>query len=112
VVFALSVEDVASPLESVVTVQVVVGELELQPDEAKLPLAPELGALNVTETPGTGLPSMSFTTATSLFEKAVPTVADCPEPETTAMLVAAPEETVTVRAALLAVQESHTAVTV
>jgi hypothetical protein len=104
-------DDVASPLESVVTVQVVVGELLSHPEEANVALAPLLGAVKVTETPETGLLSASFTTATSRLEKAVCTAADCPDPDTVEMLLAAPEPSVTENDALVAVHERHTATT-
>jgi hypothetical protein len=89
-VLAVNTEEVPSPLASVVTEQVVAGEFDVQPVAANVPLAPALGPLKVTETPGTGFPPESLTTATSLFAKAVFTVADCPEPETTVMLLAGP----------------------
>ena len=45
--------------------------------------APEPGAAKVTVTPGTGLPYLSVTTATSGLAKPAPTAADWPEPEDT-----------------------------
>jgi hypothetical protein len=112
VVLAVRVEDVAFPLESVVTEHVLVGVLDVQPEEAKVALAPLLGAVKVTETPDTGFPSESRTIATSPLENDVLTVAFCPEPETTLMLFAAPELSVTDLPALARVHDFHTAVTV
>jgi hypothetical protein len=50
---------------------------------ANVAVAPPLGAANVTLTPDTGLPAASVTSATNGLENALPTVADCPEPDTT-----------------------------
>jgi hypothetical protein len=47
---------------------------------AKIPLAPVDGAVNVTETPLTGLPLPSVTVATSGLAKTVPRTALCPPP--------------------------------
>ncbi len=44
--------------------------------------APDVGAAKVTLTPGTGLPYLSVTTATSGLAKPVATAADWPEPRT------------------------------
>src|SRR5262245_15920244 len=52
-------------------------------EPASVAEAPEAGAVNVTLTPGTGLPYWSSTTTTSGLAKAAPTVADWIEPETT-----------------------------
>ena len=51
-------------------------------------LAPDPGALNVTWAFGTGFEFASRTTAMSANPKLVFTLAFCPDPETTAMLVA------------------------
>jgi hypothetical protein len=51
---------------------------------------PELGAVNVTVTLGTGLPSASVTSATSELPNAVPTVVLCGLPLLTAMFAAVP----------------------
>ena len=72
---AVKADEVASPL-ALVTAVVVAVEL------AKVPEAPVPGAVKVTVAPGTGLPKPSLTKATSGLVKAVPTVADWPEPET------------------------------
>ena len=79
----------ARPLELVVTTHsLVVG---LPPEhEAKVPDAPEVGAVNVTDAPDTGLPLESVTLATSGAPKAPCTVADWGEPEDTAMAAALP----------------------
>jgi hypothetical protein len=53
--------------------------------------APELGGVNVTATPGTGLPLESVTRATSDWANAVPTVALCALPLLIAMFAASPE---------------------
>jgi len=73
VAFAVKVDAVATPLEFVLSVSVFAPLL-------KAPLAPEAGAVKVTETPLTGLPSLSLTVASSAVPKAVPTVADCVAP--------------------------------
>jgi hypothetical protein len=69
----------ASPFASVVAV----GPLSVA-------LAPAAGAAKATLTPGTRLPKASLTTTTSGLAKPVATVADCPEPDTTATDAAAP----------------------
>jgi hypothetical protein len=69
--------EVATPLEFVVAVLVVV-------PPAKVPLAPELGALNVTGTPLVGDPFV-VTVATRLAVKPVLTAALCEEPLVAAM---------------------------
>jgi hypothetical protein len=80
-VLAVNVVAVARPLELVVA-------LVLFVPLAKLPDAPLEGAVKVIVTPATGLPEESVALATSALEKALPTVADCAEPET-AVTVAA-----------------------
>ena len=67
---AVNTVDVAIPLAFVVAV--------LLP--AKLPLAPVAGAVNVTVTPCTGLPPLSFTVATSAAANAVLIAALCGVP--------------------------------
>ena len=52
--------------------------------------APEPGGVKVTVAPEIGLPLASVTRATSGLVKAAPTVADCPEPDETAVVLAAP----------------------
>ena len=60
----MNVDEVATPDESVETVNVVA-------PPAKVPLAPLPGAVNVTDAPATGLPPASFTVATNGDAKAV-----------------------------------------
>jgi hypothetical protein len=110
-VLAVTVDDVALPLALVVAMQVVADEPEPQPDEANVALAPLPGAANVTVTPATGLPAESLTTATSGLANAAPALLDCADPDTTAMLLGAPEAKVTVTGALVAVHVCHTATT-
>lgn len=62
----------------------------MQPVLANVPLALLEGAAKVTDTPGTGLPELSVTLATSGLASAVLTAADCPEPDTTATVWGAP----------------------
>ena len=52
--------------------------------------APEPGGVKVTVAPEIGLPLASVTKATSGLVKAAPIVADCPEPDETAMVLAVP----------------------
>src|SRR5215831_19877269 len=73
VAFAVKGDDVACPLASVVSISVVVWF-------EKVPLAPELGAANVTGIPLIGLPRLSTTVATSGEPKALLTVARCGVP--------------------------------
>ena len=65
-VFAVNTCDVARPEALVMAVF---------PEQAKVPLAPLPGALNVTSTPETGLPPESFTVAASASAKALVTAA-------------------------------------
>ncbi len=81
VAFAVNAADVAIPLAFVVAV--------LSPP-AKAPLAPLVGAVNVTSTPLTGLLPASVTVATKGAVNIVLTVALCPEPLVTATLAAGP----------------------
>lgn len=55
---------------------------------AKVPLAPEEGALKVTGTFDTPAPVLSVTSADKAFGKAVLTAADCPEPAEAVILLA------------------------
>ena len=72
--FAVKVDDVATPLlEFVVSVSVAC-------PFANVPLAPEVGALNVTAAPPTGFPPLSSTVAVKGLGKAVPTGTLCPDP--------------------------------
>ncbi len=75
--------EVAKPDPSVVTVAVV-------PSPAKVPLAPEAGALNMTLAPEIALPLASFTAATNLRLNAAPTFTLCPPPDVAVMLLGAP----------------------
>jgi hypothetical protein len=68
---AVNTADVATPLLLVVAVFT---------PPAKLPLAPETGAVNVTVTPCTGLPPLSFTVATRGAANAVLMAALCGVP--------------------------------
>jgi hypothetical protein len=69
----VKVEAVATPLEFVLSVSVMVPLL-------KAPLAPVAGAVKMTETPLMGLPSLSATVACSAVAKAAPMMADCVAP--------------------------------
>jgi len=70
IVFAVNAVAVATPLASVVALVVLV-------PLANLPLAPVVGAVNATLTPGTGLLLASFTVTASRVPKAVLMAADC-----------------------------------
>ena len=78
--FAVSDGEVATPLALVRTV-------EGPPNET---LAPEEGAVNVTEAPGTGLPPMSLTVATSAAGNGRFTATVCGAPLVEVMLAGAP----------------------
>jgi hypothetical protein len=69
--FAVKIADVATPDALV---------MALFTPPAKLPLAPDAGAVKVTVTPLTGLPLPSFTVATSGSAKGVLAPAVCPDP--------------------------------
>jgi hypothetical protein len=71
VAFAVNTADVATPLLLVVAVFT---------PPANVPLAPVAGAVNVTVTPDTGLPPLSFTVATSGAPNAVLIAALCGVP--------------------------------
>jgi hypothetical protein len=103
-VFAVNAVAVACP---VLVLVAVVLALEL----ANVPDAPLDGAVNVTETPATGLPWASLTIATSWFAKAVCTVADWPEPDATLTVLAGPAVSVSDAEPLVAVHERQYAVT-
>ena len=81
VALEVKVADVATPLAFVVAVFT---------PPAKVPLAPLVGAVNVTSTPLTGLFPASVTVATKGAANAALTVALCPEPLVTATLAAGP----------------------
>ena len=77
----MNTADVATPLLFVVAVFT---------PPAKLPLAPDAGAVNVTVTPCTGLPPLSFTVATSGAANAVLIAALCGVPLVAVIDAAAP----------------------
>src|SRR5436853_564062 len=79
--FVVNFADVATPLPLVVAVFT---------PPAKLPLAPVLGALNVTVTLATGLPPASFTVATSGAANAEIGRAPCRDTVVAVVLAAAP----------------------
>jgi hypothetical protein len=79
----VNVEEVARPFTSVVSVSVAVSF-------AKVPLAPDAGARNTTDTPSTGLESASTTNATSGNGNAVLNTANCGLPLDTEIAFAAP----------------------
>ena len=81
IVFAVKSVEVATPVAPVTAVVVAV-------PLANVPEAPAVGALKVTVTPATGLPSRFVTIADRVEVKAIATVADCGEPAETAMLAA------------------------
>jgi hypothetical protein len=70
----VNVEEVATPLASVVSVSVAGGF------DANVPLAPDAGAVNVTDAPLTGYWLLSRTVATSGAANAVLMVASCSDP--------------------------------
>src|SRR5437764_837801 len=78
-VFAVNPGATAKPFASVIT------WTDLPP-LAKTPLAPPAGAVNVTSTSPTGLPSASTTRTARLVAKAVWTTADCGLPAVGTML--------------------------
>lgn len=67
--------DIARPFASVVTMAFADGGVV-----AKVPLAPDAGAVNVTDAPLTGFESLSTTVATSGAANAAATTALCPDP--------------------------------
>jgi hypothetical protein len=81
-VLAVNAGAVASPLESVVIVELV----------ANVPVAPVEGVVKTTLTPGTALPKLSLAKTCKLFANAAPTVADWLLPFTIAIVLAAPGE--------------------
>jgi len=102
--FAVKVEERATPLELVMSVSDAV-------PFANVPLAPVVGAVNVTDTPLTGFESPSTTVAASGAVNTEPTVAACGVPPVAAIIAAAP--TVFVRSKLAGVDFAEpTAVTV
>lgn len=78
---AVKVAEVATPEEFVTAVFF---------PPANVPLAPDGGAVNVTVTPGTGLPPTSVTVADSGLTNAVFTGALCPEPPVAVMVWGGP----------------------
>jgi hypothetical protein len=93
----VNVAEVATPLALVVAVFT---------PPAKVPLAPDAGAVNVTTTPLTGFEPLSSTVATSGNANAVPTVALCGVPLVAA--IDAPAPTVFVRLKLAGVDPPAT----
>jgi hypothetical protein len=93
VLFAVNVFEVATPFEFVVSVSVAPGV-----EVANVPLAPEDGAVNVTETPLAGDP-FEVTVALNGDTKAEPTAALCGVPPVAviAMVAVVPEPPVFVR---------------
>lgn len=89
---AVKVGAVATPLGSVLT-------LTLVRLPGKVPLAPEGGAVKVTETLGTGLLLPSFTMALSAVVKAVFTVALCDPPAVVVMEADVPARLVSAKLA-------------
>ena len=89
-VLAVKTDEVARPLELVVTTHFV--EVGLPPlQEAKVPDAPEVGALKVTLAPATGLPCESVTLTTSgLAKAAVDRWLVCGDPEYSAIVAGGP----------------------
>ncbi len=83
--FAVKIWDVAAPLEFVVSVSVADAGLV-----ANIPLAPDVGAVNVTGTPFTGLPPLSVTVATNGLPNAVLTIVLCPPPLLAVMVAGVP----------------------
>src|SRR5271170_2789383 len=77
IVLALNTCDVATPWAFVMPVV---------PEQAKVPLAPLVGGLNVTSTPDTGLLSASCTVATRGLAKFLLTVALCGVPPVVVMV--------------------------
>jgi hypothetical protein len=81
IVFAVKIDEVATPLELVVSVSVDV------PFDANVPLASDVGAENVTVAPLTGF-EPCITVAERVFAYAVPTVALCGVPAVAVIVVA------------------------
>ena len=82
---AVKADDVATPFEFVVSVSVAVEF------EAKIPLAPDAGAVNVTDAPVTGYWLLSTTETTSGAADAVFGMASCRDPLTAEMAAGGPE---------------------
>jgi hypothetical protein len=104
VAFAVKVFDVAWPFAPVTSVSIVDAGVV-----ANVALAPEAGAVKVTETPLTGLLLASVTVATNGLANAVLTVAVCPPPLVALRCAAAPA--VLVKAKLAGVSPEIVAVT-
>ena len=66
---------------------------------ANVPLAPEVGAVNVTDTPETGLPWLSVTVATRGLVNAALAIALCPPPLVAAIVAGVPDMFVRVKVA-------------
>src|SRR5208283_2187284 len=105
VALALKFEEVATPLVLVVSVSVFVEF------DAKIPLAPDEGAVNVTDTPLTGLPYMSSTVAISGSPNIPLSSVSCSEP-LVAAIVAGPAEVFVKLKVAVAMAPARLAVTV
>ena len=90
--FAVKADEVAAPDESVVVVKVMA-------PRANVPLAPLAGAVNVTDTPPTGLPPESLTVATSGAANGVLIGALWPSPPVAVIDAGGPTTLVTVKLA-------------
>jgi hypothetical protein len=101
--FAPNVCEVAWPFEPVTSVSVVAGGVV-----ANRPLAPEAGAVKVTETPLTGTPPF-VTVATNTFVNGVRMVVLCPPPLVAVRI--SPEDAVLVSAKLTEVNPLDEATT-
>ena len=88
-VFAVNDADAVARPEVFVDAVVVAVPFAKTPD-APVAGAVNVGALNVTVTPGTGFPYWSATFATRAVPNADDTVADCPEPADTVTALALP----------------------
>jgi hypothetical protein len=105
-VAAVRIGEVARPFASVVTLAVADGGVV-----AKVPLAPDAGAVNVTVAPLTGFEPLSTTVATSGAANAAPTTALCPDPLVGVIDAAAPAVLVRLKLAVVDTPETD-AVTV
>ena len=102
---AVKTGEVATPEVLAFTVAVI-------PPPAKVPLGPEVGALNVTLAPEIRLPLASFTAATRGLANALSTCAIWPPPDMAVMLPGAPARFVREKDAGLMVTPATVALTV
>jgi len=100
----VKVDEVATPFEPVVSVSVTV-------PFAKVPLAPDAGAVNVTTTPLTGFESASTTVATSGAANAALTAALCPDPLVAVIVAAVPAVFVRLKLAVVDTPETEAVTT-